>query len=334
VEVGEVVVIKANAGQRYEGEDVETVNGVPIVPRGYRGIWRTPLTPQLYYVHPKALVPTRVRTTNRIYSYTAKSTGMRSNAIGVRSKDGFEFPVDVRVSVKINAENAPYCVALLKDPDSDPDRDGYDILEERVVLPSIRAIFRNSAEQRDALEYVNTRSEIEQAATGSFAQQLEAFRVDTDGVFVADIGLSSTDQGKKLLATQTDKEIAIREKETWQRKMEAEQERAKTVKAEEEANQEKLKAEARAQVDINKSLAEAAIVEAEGQKEVYLKKIEALDGVDNFVRIELAKLILDGLKNVDLPDVMVLSGADAGDGSSAMDALVARMLQEQQKKNE
>jgi regulator of protease activity HflC (stomatin/prohibitin superfamily) len=186
-----------------------------------------------------------------------------------------------------------------------------------VVLPSIRAIFRNSAEQRDALEYVNTRSEIEKQATEQFARQLETFRVNTDGVFVADIGLSETTQGKQLLATQTEKEIALREKETWQQKMEAEMERAKTVKAEEEANQEKDKAQARAKIDINQALAEAAVAEADGQKQVYLKKI------------------LEGLQNVKLPEVLVVSGAESGSGSSgAMDALVARMLQQVQQEKQ
>lgn len=332
VQVGEVAVIKANAGPEFEGEG-EEVNGVPIVPVGYRGIWQEALTPQLYYLHPSALIPTRVRTTNRIYSYTSSGDGGANNPIGVRSKDGFEFPVDVRVSVKITAENAPYCVALLKDPDSDSDGDGYDTLEERVVLPSIRAIFRNSAEQRDALEYVNTRSEIEKSATQQFAQQLERFKVNTDGVFVADIGLSETTQGKQLLATQTEKEIALREKDTWQQKMEAEMERAKTVRAEEEANQEKDKAQARARIDINQALAEAAIAEAEGQKQVYLKKIEALGGVDNFVRLEVTKMVLEGLENVELPEVLVVSGG-AEDGSGAMDALVARMLQQAQREKQ
>ncbi len=334
VQVGEVVVIKANAGPDFEGE-AEDVNGVPIVPNGYRGIWAKPLTPQLYYLHPSALIPTRVRTTNRIYSYTSGAGKGRNNPIGVRSKDGFEFSVDVRVSVKITAENAPYCVALLKDPDSDSDGDGYDTLEERVVLPSIRAIFRNSAEHRDALEYVNTRSEIEKQATEQFARKLELFRVNTDGVFVADIGLSETTQGKQLLATQTEKEIALREKETWQQKMEAEMERAKTVRAEEEANQEKDKAQARAKIDINQALAEAAVAEADGQKQVYLKKIEALGGVDNFVRLEVTKMILEGLENVKLPEVLVVSGAGSGtDSSGAMDALVARMLQQAQKQKQ
>ena len=68
VKVGEVAVIKANAGAQYvpnDGEEVVMVNGTPIVPQGFRGIWTTALTPNAYYLHPGAYMVTRVQTTNQ-----------------------------------------------------------------------------------------------------------------------------------------------------------------------------------------------------------------------------------------------------------------------------
>ena len=141
VKVGEVVVVKANAGKTYEEEDVELVNGIPIVPKGFRGIWKTSLTPNMYYMHPDAYEIIHVKTINRIYSYTGTSNlsgadrPKDDNSIGVRTKDGFEFPVDVRVSAKISAESAPYVVAILAHPDDDLNQDGFDTLEEIVILP-------------------------------------------------------------------------------------------------------------------------------------------------------------------------------------------------------
>jgi uncharacterized membrane protein YqiK len=336
VPVGKVAVIKANAGEEYKGEDIEYVNGVPMVPKYHRGLWNEALTPNAYYLHPNAYVVTFVETTNRVYSYTGL-TGVRSrgdrpdqdNSISVRTKDGFEFPVDVRVSVKISAENAPDVVARLADPDSDSDGDGFNILEERVILPLIRAIFRNLAEKRGAVEYVSVRSEIEEASAKEFAEKLQTFKVSTDGVFIARIGLSDTKEGKALLDTQTQQEIAIREKETWLRKQEAAMNRAKSVRAEEEADQEKMKVAAEAQIAIEKSKAQAAIEKAEGEKQVYLKKIEALGGVDNFVMLEKLKIIIDQW-NGSVPAVTVLGGSEGG--SQLLDATLGTMLKEKMAK--
>ncbi|HLP01956.1 MAG TPA: hypothetical protein VK163_08015, partial [Opitutaceae bacterium] len=46
VAAGEVGVVKANAGEIYTGTEKITVNGVDIVPQGFRGIWRQPLLPR------------------------------------------------------------------------------------------------------------------------------------------------------------------------------------------------------------------------------------------------------------------------------------------------
>ena len=78
VKVGEVAVVKANAGKRFDGI-TEKVNGVPMVPNGYRGIWDTALIPDQYYMHPDAYEIIHVMTTNRIYSYTETRDGAQGN---------------------------------------------------------------------------------------------------------------------------------------------------------------------------------------------------------------------------------------------------------------
>lgn len=326
VNVGEVVVVKANAGERYEGDDVELVNGVPIVPNGYRGIWRKALTPNQYYMHPDAFETVHVRTSNRIYSYlgTPEESNIKAdNSIGVRTKDGFEFPVDVRVSAKISAEDAPYVVAQLADPDSDRNQDGFDELEEIVILPAVRAIFRNSAEQRGALEYVNTRSQIEKAATQVFKEKMKNYSVSTDGLFVADIGLSKTPEGKVLLKTQTDKEVAKQEQETWHQKKLAEDARAESVKAQTEAEKEKNKVEAKVQIQIAMDEAQAEIERANGKAQAARKEIEAVGGFENYIALRMAELLAERWKG-DVPEVLV-----SGEGGIGLQgALQSKLLQQ------
>lgn len=335
VRVGSVAVIKANAGDEYvpaEGESVEEVNGVQIVGNGFRGIWKKPLTPNAYYMHPDAYVVTSVQTTKRVYSYTSSgSMSAKSdrpeedNSVRVRTKDGYEFPVDVRVSVKISAEDAPYVVAMLADPDGDPDKDGFDVLEERAVLPSLRSIFRNTAEKKGALEYVNSRSEIETEATTQFKSDMEAFRIDVDKVYIADIGLDKTPEGKELLKTQTDKELALQQQETYKEQEKAELQRASMVKAEEQANQEKLKAEAAAKVDIAKSEAEAKKELAIGEAAAYTEKIAAFGSVNEYLKALMVEEFVKVAAQVQLPRTLVIGGGSQG----PLDAFIANALDAQ-----
>ncbi|MCH2174880.1 MAG: hypothetical protein MK193_04040 [Lentisphaeria bacterium] len=334
VPIGTVAVIKANAGEAFKGEGEtapDIVNGVPIVPNGFRGIWNNALTPNAYYLHPDAYKVTLVKTVKRVYSYTAShvnnegNKNKQDNSIRVRTKDGFEFPVDVRVSVKVSAENAPYVVAMLANPDADQNKDGFDELENRAVLPSLRSIFRNSAEDKEALGYVSSRSTIEQSAFELFEQDMDKFKINVDAVYIADIGLDKSEEGKRLLQTQTDKKIAEKEQETYEEQERAEMARANVVKAKEAADQEKLKEAAKAKIDIAQSEASAKIALAEGEATAYTKKMDALGGVDNFVKLEALRMISEQW-NGEVPTVLA-----GGSGQANLDALVATMLKQEAK---
>lgn len=281
VPVGSVAVVKANAGPVYEPTEsngVEVVNGVPIVPRGYRGIWKEALTPNQYYLHPQAYEVTFVKTTKRVYSYTkvtvTKADRANDNSIGVRTSDGYKFPVDVRVSVKVSAENAPYVVAMLGDPDGDADKDGFDVLEEKAILPSIRSIFRNSAEKAKGLQYVSSRSKVEADSTTKFTTDMTEYKVDVDKVYVADIRLDDTEEGKALLKTQTDRELAQQQQETYVQQVEAEKKRAEQVAAAEEATRKKDIAAAEALDLAAEYQANAAEKKADGEARAAIKSAE------------------------------------------------------------
>jgi uncharacterized membrane protein YqiK len=344
VPVGQVAVIKSNVGETYvaeDGETVDTVNGIPIVPNGFRGIWKTALQPNAYYMHPEAFVVRFVQTTKRVYSYTAKDrTQARSdrptedNSVEVKTKDGFKFPVDVRVSVKISAEDAPYVVAMLADPDSDPNGDGFDILEDRAILPSIRSIFRNTAETKGALEYLDSRSTIEKDATSKFAEDMAEFKVDVDRVYIAAIGLDKTDQGAELLKTQTDKELAVQQQATYIQQEAAEIQRASMVKAKEDAEQEKFKAEAAAKVTIAKSDAEAKENLAKGEAAAYAEKIKAFGGVNEYIKALTIEGLVKVIPEVKLPNTVVFGG---GNGTNLNETLelpvLTNLLQMQQQMN-
>lgn len=329
IPIGEVGIVKANAGLEFKpAANQVAINGVFLVPKGYRGIWSEPLLPNAYYLHPEAYSVTRVQTTNRVYTYENKQW-----AIKVRSKDGFTFPVDVRISAIVFAADAPYLVAQLGTPDlvarDDQEDEQISVLEAKVILPLIRTTFRNVAEQMNALQFVNSRSQVEATATASMREELKRFRISTEGVFIGNIDLDSTDQGKALLATQTDREVAVNQQKTFAEKQAAEEARAKFTLAEAEAEQQKVLANAKYQVLVREQEAKAREIEAGGEARYIAITFEARRtgyeelakaiGAQGVTMLELFKLVSEGKIQI-TPQVMI-----NGPGS-ATEALAGTIL--------
>ncbi len=340
IPVGYAAAVKDNAGENYTGQglesvdgvpaEVETVNGVPLVPNGYRGIWKTPLLPNTYYMHPLAYDIILVKTTKRVYNYTAEDEGDKGNednSVLVKTADGYKFPVDTRVGVKIVAENVPYVVALLGDPDKLLGKSGFDVLEEKAILPSILSIFRNTAEKKSALEYLNSRSAIEQDATLAFTADMTEFKIEVDKVYVADIGLDRTEEGKALLKTQTDKQLAKQQIDTFQEQKQAEDQRALMVRANELANQESKLAAAEAQKRISLDEGEAAANRAKGDAAAYAEKIKAVGGFEFYQRLLMLETLKEIAPSIQLPTTLVI-----GQGQALQDALFTNILKEQSAK--
>lgn len=360
VEAGTVAVIKSNSGLRWTPADGkgDLVNGVPLVPRDHIGVWAEPLTPGGYYLNLRAYVPTIVKTTQRTYTYQVatnakvatmaaraaknglggtSATGNDDWSVSVRSKDGFSFPVDVRIACAVEAKNAPYLVALLGNPDAvvqdEQEDEKLEVLEARVILPSVRAILRNVAETMNALEFVNRRSEIEAIVTQRITAELARYRVTCDGVYVGNIHLDASEAGKKLIMTQTDREVAVNQQKLFDQQKQAEESRAKFVRAQEEAEQQRQLAAAEYKVRIEgenaksqiaraKGEAESQVITGEGRAKAYKMLVETL-GRDQVAQLELLKLVVEGKVQI-TPQVMV-SGTN---GSGTMDALAGTLLRQ------
>jgi regulator of protease activity HflC (stomatin/prohibitin superfamily) len=324
VHVGEVAVVKANAGMHFvkpEGDAVEIINGVPLVPKNYQGIWNEALLPGAYNMHPDAYQIVTVQVTKRVYTYQDAKW-----AIKVRSKDGFTFPVDVRVSVEVSAADAPKLVAILADPDKlekdDQEDEQLPRLEAKVVLPLIRTSFRDVAQGMNALQFVEERSRVEKEASDLMRTELAKYFLRTDGVFVANIELDHSDAGKQLLLTQTDRVVALNQQQMFGEKKKAEETRATFIKAQEEAEQQRKLAEATYQVLVAEQAAKAREAEAKGEAsyisitahaktEAYTAMAGAI-GPQGVTTLEMLKLVSEGKIQI-TPNVMVSSGGGAND---------------------
>jgi len=336
IAVGYVAVVKANAGKLPQEADItEIVNGVALVPKGYRGIWKEPLLPNMYYLNTDAYNFTLIQTTNRVYEYSEVEDKKMSDPIMVRSSDGFTYPVDVRCAVCVDASSAPYVVAMLADPDAmmtdGEDKGRICILEGRCILPAIRNTLRNVSEKMTAFQFVDTRSDVEKQTSTAFTESMKSFRIRSEGIYIGQIDFDHNPQIKALMQTRTDREVAINQKRMYEEQEKAQQQRANLTKAEEQANQQKNLVTSQFEVQINTQKALARAAEAEGEakyieitfnaRQKAYQQLATAIGQEGVTMLELFKIVKEG--NIKITPEVMMSG-----GGSPIDALAGTMLRQ------
>lgn len=242
----------------------------------------------------------------------------------VRTSDGFTFPVDVRVEYEIHPNDAPLLVATVGD-----DQEGL-----RTVMNSVvRAIFRNNAEDVKALNYVQQRSRQESQSLQMLQEEMNKIGVSVTGVRIGDVGNEQT--LGSLLKTQTDREIALQEQETFREQQRAAEQKKELTRTEQEAEEEKRLATAAYAVQIAEKDKEKQVIAAEAEAEAVKIKADAQAnaykliaeqiGSGNAALVELLKIV--GEQGIQItPRVMVVGqGGQAGkDGETT--ALIGTML--------
>ena len=339
VEKATVGVVKSNVGERATAEEDLAQAGSlrHLVARGERGIWREPLLEGQYYLNTKAYEITKVSTKLHIVLYTA-SQGARINddagerEIMVRTSDGFTFPVDVRVEFEIRPEDASLLVATVGD-----DQDGL----RSVMNSAVRAIFRNNAEDVKALDYVKQRSDQESQSLTMLQKEMSKKGVTITAVRIGDVGNPET--LGSLLKTQTDREIALQEQETFKEQQRAAEQKKQLTKTEQEAEEEKRLATAAYAVQIAEKDKEKFVIAAEAEAEAVKIKADAQAnaykliaeqiGSGNAALVELLKIV--GEKGISItPRVMVVGqgGAQNGETTALIGTMLDTMMQDPPKK--
>jgi regulator of protease activity HflC (stomatin/prohibitin superfamily) len=182
IPVGFVGVIKSNVGKVYEGKPIlpygvdATDLSVPIVPKGYRGVWSETLKPGRYYLNQVAYVvtpiDTRVQTWKYLGGYTRRWVDLEIGDDGkikqtpreekfnvpedaadsaiVLRVEGWDVFQDSRVQVQVSPENAPFVVASVG---------GIQEIEDKIITPNYRSIIRNVVAKRVEEEVVGADGE-------------------------------------------------------------------------------------------------------------------------------------------------------------------------------
>lgn len=322
VKAGFVAVVKSNVGEVVESKS-------RLVQKGQRGIWNTPLPEGEYYLNTKAYEVTIIDIRQIKVSYTIQKErgetefGQPEKAINVRSKDGYTFPVDVRITYKIDRENAPKVVATIGNDE---------LVLNKLVTPKVRAIFRNNAGIVKALDYVQNRADQETQSAAALEKELAKYGVTFLSVNIGDVG-DEKSLGA-LLKTQTDREIAFQEQVTFVEQQKAAEQEKALKKTQQEAEEEKRLATAAYGVKVAEEDKKKRIIDAQAEAEQVKVVAEAkakayqmisdVIGPDNAALIEIMKLVAE--ENIPItPDVMV-GGAGGGTTDALMGTILKGML--------
>jgi hypothetical protein len=168
VPIGNVAVIKSNVGEHYTGKPLlpsgveSTTLSVPIVPKGYKGVWNEVLKPDRYYLNLQAytptIIPTQIQTWKYIGGYERRyidleltddgkiNQSVRKEQIPVPENaadcsvllrvENWDVFQDARIQIQVTPENAPFVVAAAG---------GLTQIEDKIMTPTFRSVLRNEA---------------------------------------------------------------------------------------------------------------------------------------------------------------------------------------------
>jgi len=279
---GYVAVIRSNIGIELESKkgvpsDNSGTNdiGTPvheeaetllITDKNVRGIWKEPVAPGKYNLNPLAFTPYLVPTSAITIDW-ANDISMRHDASGsnektddffkfsqlkVTSSDAFTLDVDVRMIIRIRPENAPFVIARFGSVEN---------LIQQIVHPLIDSSFRNKAGNEKAIEFIKSRTRLQEEALNTARKEFEKYHVEAQNLLVSYILAPP-----ELMKTQTDKEIAEQQLAQFQKQAEAQEMRKDVISKTAQADKQGEVMAAKLSIEIEQSRADARRRTAEGEK--------------------------------------------------------------------
>ena len=354
------------AGLGHEIHEKEEV--ILTMDKDQRGIWEQPVAPGKYNLNPWAYtaypVPTSAVTIDwaagaeRRTEYQGAAPGgatigstkrgvpkeehvdsqkatefFKFSQLTLTSKDGFTLDADVRVIIRIRPQHAPFVIARFGTVPN---------LIEQIIHPLIDSSFRNNAGSKKAIDFIQSRTDLQKDAFEKAKLEFEKYHVETQGLLISYI-----DVDKQLLDTQTLKEIALQQKEQYKEQALAQEEKIAVEEKTARAAKQKDVVEAKLSIDIEKDKADALRRTAEGIRdstkfkadgiayenretgkaiaEAYQAQSEVL-GPENLAKIKIMEQVKDGKIKI-VPDFLIQGGE--GQTGNLFQAWMANTVKDQ-----
>jgi uncharacterized membrane protein YqiK len=251
--VGVVISFYGKDGIDLSGAEFKHGN---IVAKNSKGVWAEPLGPGKYPINRYIMKVETVPTTNLVLNWASARTESHQldknlSTITVRSKDGFQFNLDVSQIIHIPLIEAPKVIARFGQMNN---------LVSQVLEPTIGNYFRNSAQDSDVIEFLSQRKERQDAAKEHIGRVLAEYNVHGVDTLIGDIV-----PPESLMKTLTDRKLAEQQKITYETQKQAQETRQALEKQTAIADIQKQVVEAEQGVQIAERIADAAVKKATGE---------------------------------------------------------------------
>ena len=332
VQQGQVGVVKS-----YVGLVTEDISGAEfkfgsLVRPGHRGIWREPLRTGKYPINPHCyqaeIVPTAILTLNWAEAVShAHDLDAQLKCIVAKSREGFEFAIDLQVQIHVADTQAPWVISMVGTMKN---------LVNEVLQAAVGNHFRDKLQSMPAIRFIETRQQVQREALAHIQGELKQYKVETPGVYIQDVVLPH-----ELVKVLTEREIANQEIATYKMQQEAQEQRIDMEKATGMADMQHNLAMSQVSIQIKTNEAQARKAEADGESE-YIEKTGAAQGARvravGMARAEafraqaqalgqmptalvnVATVLAEGRSKF-VPEVVVAGGG----GSNALDGLAAML---------
>lgn len=331
VEQGQVAVIKSYVGLPTADTSGTDFKFGTLVRPGHRGIWQEPLRTGKYPINPycyKAeLVPTAILTLNWAERVSAAhKLDAKLESIVAKSNEGFVFKMDLQVQIHIPDARAPRVISTVGTINN---------LIDEVLQAAVGNHFRDTLQSMPAVRFIETRQQVQRSAYERIREQLDAYFVETRGVYIQDVILP-----QDLVGVLTEREIAKQEIATFEQQKQAQLQRIETEQARGTADMQAELAKSKVGVNIRTNNANARKAEAEGEsfyieqtgqakgaevRAVGLAKAEAFDAQVRALGANATALVnaVDSLSKSGTPIVpnILVTG-----GGGTIEALAATLL--------
>ena len=256
VNQGEVAVIKAYVGLPTLDTSGAEFKFGSIVRPGHRGIWAEPLRTGKYPINPRVyaaeIVPTSILTLNWAEAVsTAHNLDAHLSPIEAKSREGFVFRIDLQVQIHVPDTRAPKVISMVGTMQN---------LVNEVLQAAVGNHFRNTLQGLEAVRFIETRAEVQESAYQAITAYLNAYDVETRGVYIQDVEFPA-----ELVTVLTQREIANQEKATYAEEERAEVARIEKEKAKGTADMQAQLAQSAVGIDIKNNEAQAREAQARGE---------------------------------------------------------------------
>lgn len=255
VEVGFVGVVVSYAGSRGGDVSGDEYKHGELVQRGEKGVWSEPLMPGKYAFNTYAGQIIMVPTTNIILKWNKDEMGTHRfdenlSAIELITKDAFEPVLPLSVVMHIDYRKAPLVIQRFGDIKK---------LVDQTLDPMVAAYFKNIGQTRTLIQLIQERSQIQQQASQEMQERFAHYNLELEEVLIGTPASSASDRKiEEILAQLRDRQIAIEQIETYNRKQQAAAKERELRQAEAIAKQQTALTESEISITIQSNEGKAA----------------------------------------------------------------------------